>query len=30
MEIMPAWKPGMQDGKAVRVKMTLPVQFKLD
>ncbi|MCD8166084.1 MAG: energy transducer TonB [Bacteroides sp.] len=26
---MPKWSPGMQRGKAVRVKFTLPVQFKL-
>lgn len=26
---MPKWKPGMQRGKAVRVKFTLPVTFKL-
>ncbi len=26
---MPKWNPGMQRGKAVRVKFTLPVQFKL-
>ena len=26
---MPAWKPGMQGGKAVAVRMTLPVAFKL-
>ena len=27
---MPAWKPGKQQGKAVRVKVTLPIAFKLD
>ncbi|NLZ72969.1 MAG: energy transducer TonB [Bacteroidales bacterium] len=26
---MPKWKPGMQRGKAVRVKYTLPVMFRL-
>ena len=26
---MPRWKPGMQKGKAVTVKYTLPVQFRL-
>ena len=26
---MPKWKPGKQSGKPVRVKYTLPVQFKL-
>ena len=26
---MPAWKPGMQRGKPVRVSFTLPVIFKL-
>lgn len=26
---MPNWKPGMQRGKAVRVKYTLPVNFRL-
>jgi protein TonB len=26
---MPKWKPGMQRGKAVRVKYTVPVQFRL-
>lgn len=26
---MPKWKPGMQRGKAVRVKYTVPVTFKL-
>jgi protein TonB len=27
---MPLWKPGKQNGKAVRVKFVLPVKFKLD
>lgn len=26
---MPKWKPGMQEGKPVRVKYTLPVNFRL-
>jgi len=26
---MPKWKPGMQNGKAVRVKYTIPVTFRL-
>ena len=26
---MPKWKPGKQDGKAVKVYFTLPIQFKL-
>lgn len=26
---MPNWKPGMQKGKAVRVKYTVPVMFRL-
>ena len=26
---MPKWKPGMQSGKAVRVKYTIPVTFRL-
>jgi TonB family protein len=26
---MPKWKPGMQKGKAVRVKYTIPVSFRL-
>ncbi|OIN57701.1 energy transducer TonB [Arsenicibacter rosenii] len=25
---MPAWKPGMQDGKAVAVRYNIPIQFK--
>lgn len=29
VQSMPAWKPGMQNGKAVRTKYTLPVMFKL-
>ena len=27
---MPKWKPGMQRGKAVRVKYTIPVTFRLE
>ena len=27
---MPKWKPGTQNGKAVRVLFTLPIAFKLD
>ncbi|WP_300694814.1 M56 family metallopeptidase [uncultured Bacteroides sp.] len=27
---MPNWKPGMQKGKAVRVKYTIPVMFRLN
>jgi TonB family protein len=26
---MPQWKPGKQNGQAVRVQYTLPIQFKL-
>ncbi len=29
LSIMPKWKPGMQKGKAVNVKYTLPVSFRL-
>lgn len=29
LEAMPKWKPGKQDGEAVRVKYVLPVTFKL-
>ena len=29
VESMPAWNPGMQGGRAVAVRMTLPVAFKL-
>ena len=25
----PKWKPGMKGGEAVRVKMAVPVEFKL-
>ena len=27
---MPKWKPGMQNGKTVRVKYNIPVSFRLD
>lgn len=26
---MPRWKPGMQDGKKVRVKFSVPITFRL-
>lgn len=29
LQTMPMWKPGMQRGKIVRVKFTVPVSFKL-
>jgi hypothetical protein len=29
IKMMPKWKPGKQRGKAVRVKYTVPVTFKL-
>lgn len=29
LKMMPNWKPGMQQGKAVRVKYTVPVRFRL-
>lgn len=29
VKAMPKWKPGEQRGKAVRVKFTLPIQFRL-
>lgn len=29
MELSPVWKPGMQDGKAVRVQYTVPIKFAL-
>ena len=29
VKTMPKWKPGLQRGKAVRVKYTLPISFKL-
>jgi len=27
--MMPVWKPGIKDGKDVRVKLNIPVEFKL-
>jgi TonB family protein len=27
---MPKWKPGMQNGQAVRVKYTIPISFRLN
>jgi TonB family protein len=27
---MPIWKPGLQDGKPVRVQFNLPIKFALD
>jgi protein TonB len=30
VQAMPAWKPGKQNGKAVKVYFTLPIQFKLE
>ena len=30
VELMPQWKPGMQQGKAVKVEFTFPVTFKLE
>ena len=29
VKLLPKWKPGIQDGKAVNVKYSLPVSFKL-
>ena len=29
MKLMPKWKPGMQNGKTVRVKYSLPISFRL-
>ena len=29
LSAMPKWKPGMQSGKAVRVKYTVPINFNL-
>jgi protein TonB len=28
--MMPVWKAGLKDGKAVRVKLNIPVEFKLN
>ena len=30
VQMMPKWKPGKQNGKAVNVAFTLPIKFKLD
>lgn len=30
MRLMPKWTPGESDGKIVRVRMRLPIQFRLD
>lgn len=30
LEAMPKWKPGLQNGRPVRVRYTLPLNFKLD
>lgn len=30
VKMMPAWKPGIQKGKPVRVQYVLPISFKLD
>lgn len=30
MELMPQWKPGTLDGELVKVKYTLPINFRLD
>jgi TonB family protein len=30
VRLMPKWKPGMQRGKAVRVKYTVPIAFRLN
>jgi hypothetical protein len=27
---MPRWKPGMQDGEAVRVSYVVPINFRLE
>ena len=29
IKMMPAWKPGIKEGKEVRVKLNIPVEFKL-
>ena len=29
VKLLPKWKPGKKDGKAVRVRFTLPVTFKI-
>lgn len=30
VQLMPKWKPGKQQGRAVRVAFTIPVKFKLE
>ncbi len=30
VKMMPAWKPGVQRGKPVRVQFNMPIQFNLD
>ncbi len=30
INMMPAWKPGIKEGKEVRVKLSIPVEFKLN
>lgn len=30
VQMMPAWKPGKQNGKAVKARFVLPIRFKLD
>lgn len=30
VKLMPNWKPGKQNGKPVKVKLTMPIVFKLD
>ncbi|MFH2096004.1 MAG: energy transducer TonB [Bacteroidota bacterium] len=30
IKLMPEWKPGTKDGKAVDVEMKLPIEFRLD
>lgn len=30
LTMMPKWKPGKKDGKFVRVKLNIPVEFKLN
>ena len=30
VKLMPKWQPGTKDGKPVKVKMTIPINYKLD
>jgi len=30
IKLMPNWKPGMQAGKAVRIRYTIPIAFRID